>query len=163
MRIVPAIWRRQYGLGRWSSQQGAILYKSKHERESQWAFQVFLSAKNRPRFLSKLESGPILLNIALHSPAEEQRLFAPPQIFPRSFPINAKEKRFFLACIIDPPDEFTQCFSSKMKGESSRKNFYRSCFFGEKLFENTCLRALILGSHLMIAHTQRADGLRTAF
>ena len=65
MRIVPAIWRRQYGLGRWSSQQGAILYKSKHERESQWAFQVFLSAKNRPRFLSKLESSPILLNISV--------------------------------------------------------------------------------------------------
>jgi len=64
MRIVPAIWRRQYGLGRWSS-QGAFLLQSKHERESQWAFQVFLSVKNRPRFLSKLESGPIPLNIAL--------------------------------------------------------------------------------------------------
>jgi hypothetical protein len=46
-------------------QPGRFSAKSKHERESQWAFQVFLSAKNRPPFLSKLESGPILLNIAL--------------------------------------------------------------------------------------------------
>ena len=44
---------------------GRFSAESKHERESQWAFQVFLSVKNRPRFLSKLESGPIPLNIAL--------------------------------------------------------------------------------------------------
>ena len=37
---------------------GRFSAQSKHERL--WAFQVFLSVKNRDRFLSKLESGPIL-------------------------------------------------------------------------------------------------------
>jgi hypothetical protein len=48
---------------------GRFSAQSKHERESHWAFQVFLSVKNRPRFSSKLESGPILLK--LHSPVLE--------------------------------------------------------------------------------------------
>jgi hypothetical protein len=33
MRIVPAIWRRQYGLGTWSG-QGRFSAKSKYERGS---------------------------------------------------------------------------------------------------------------------------------
>ena len=44
--------------------------------------------------------------------------------------VKRKRKAFSGLASIDPPDEFTQCFSSKMKGESSTKNFYRSCFFG---------------------------------
>ena len=49
MRIVPALWRRQYGLGRWSS-QGRFSAKSKYERGSLCAFKAFLCVSLEKRF-----------------------------------------------------------------------------------------------------------------